>query len=96
MNELDRLAVRLLTGDARDGRVRLSVTGEPLSPVTFTSFDRGAFENNLTSITVLADAAGAASVRFTATAGTIEDVNILSASPRTVGQVSFRVTVTRE
>ncbi len=78
------------------GSVRLSVKGEPLSPVTFTSFDRGAFENDLGSITVLTDATGAASVRFIATVGTIDDVNILSASPLTVGQVAFRVTVNPE
>lgn len=78
------------------GSVRLAVKGEPLSPVTFTSFDRGAFDNELGSITVLADAAGEASVRFVATAGTIDDVNILSASPLAVGQVAFRVTVSPE
>ncbi len=78
------------------GSVKLSVIGEPNAPVTFTSFDRGAFENDLSSITVLSNSAGEARVRFTATLGTIEDVNILSASPLSAGQVAFLVTVKRD
>jgi hypothetical protein len=79
-----------------EGSVRLEVRGEPLSPVTFTSFDRGAFDNDLGSITVQADAGGTASARFRATSGTIDDVNILSASPLSAGQVAFLVTVRRD
>ena len=64
--------------------------------MNFTSLDRGAFENDLTSITVQADAAGAASVRFMATVGTVDAVHILSASPLSAGQVAFLVRVTRD
>lgn len=77
------------------GSVKLRVTGEAGAPVTFTSFDMGAFENGLASITVLADASGEAEVTFTATAGTIETVKILAGSPLAVGQVKLMVQVRR-
>ncbi|MFO0755759.1 MAG: hypothetical protein U0359_04680 [Byssovorax sp.] len=66
------------------------------APVTFTSFDMGAFDNGLASMTVQADAAGAASVAFTATRGTIDSVHVLAGSPMAVGQVQFLVQVTRD
>lgn len=65
----------------------------PRAPVTFTSFDLGEFQNRLTSITVRADEQGIAAARFTATSGTINDVNILAASPLTSGQLKFTVNV---
>lgn len=76
--------------------------GEPVSlrveavagaPVTFTSFDLGAFQNRLTSITVQAGDDGVAVARFTGTPGTINNVNILAASPMTSGQLRFVVNV---
>ena len=73
--------------------VTLRVIAIPLAPVTFTSFDWGEFENRLTSITVQADARGIASARFTATPGTIGQVDILAASPLTSGQVKFHVDI---
>lgn len=78
------------------GRTELAVLGEPMAPVTFTSFDLGAFANGLTSITVRSDGAGRARVTFTATKGTIADVHILAASPLAAGHVRFLVRVLPE
>lgn len=71
----------------------LKVRAVPGAPVTFTSFDLGRFDNELTSITVEADALGDARVNFQGTPGTIDDVNILAASPVTSGQVKLVVHV---
>lgn len=72
---------------------KLRVAAPPKSPVTFTSFDLGQFENQLTSMTVQANAAGIAEVQFTATPGTIDDVHILAGCPVAAGQVRFTVNV---
>jgi len=77
----------------KNGSVTLTVVGEKLAPVTFTSLDMGAFQNRLTSVTVRADEKGEASAVFTATPGTVAGVNIIAASPLTVGQVNFKVTI---
>lgn len=74
--------------------VPLKVRTEPNSPVTYSSFDLGQFENQLSSITVRADDRGIAIARFTGSSGTLNDVNILAASPVTSGQVKFIVNVT--
>jgi len=73
--------------------VRLRVQAVPGAPVTFTSFDLGAFENELPSITVRADRRGVAEARFRGTPGTYDRVNILAASPMTSGRVRFCVYV---
>ncbi len=78
---------------AQGGWVELSVRGVPHTPVTFTSMDLGIFENQLTTITVDTDDNGVARVRMIGTMGTINDVNILAASPVTSGQVKFVVVV---
>jgi hypothetical protein len=76
--------------------LRLAVRAEPGMPVTFTSFDLGIFaENQLTSLTVAADADGQAAATLQATPGTIGDISILAASPVTSGQLRFIVTVER-
>lgn len=75
------------------GKVPLRVAVPPGSPVTFTSFDAGAFSNQLTSITVQADAKGLAETEFTATSGTIANVHILASSPLTSGLARFVVNV---
>ena len=75
--------------------VTFKVHAAPGAPVTFTSFDLGEFENRLTSMTVQADGEGNAQVRFTGTPGTINNVNILAASPVTSGQLRYVVNVTR-
>ena len=74
-------------------RVSLKVRAEPDMPVTFTSFDLGAFENQLTSITVKAGSNGIAETEFIATPGTIADVKILAASPTSSGRIKFIVNI---
>lgn len=66
----------------------------PGAPVTFTSFDLGAFENELTSVTVAADEEGIARTSFTGTSGTINDCRILASSPVTTGQLQYWVRIT--
>lgn len=73
--------------------VALRVRVQPKDPVTFTSFQLGTFDNQLTSITVRADDQGVAQANYTASGGTIDDVQILAAGPRTSGQVQFLVNV---
>ena len=73
--------------------VPLRVRVQPGAPVTFTSFDLGQFENQLNSITVRADDRGIATARFTGSPGTINDVNILAASPLNSGQAKFVVNI---
>lgn len=73
--------------------VRLKVGVPSGSPVTFTSFDLGSFENQLTSITVAADSDGVATAVFTATSGTIGRVNVLAASPLAAGRSRFQLDV---
>jgi hypothetical protein len=73
--------------------VELAVEADSFAPVTFTSQQLGSFPNGLSSITVVADANGKASVAFTASGGTKDNVFILAASPVTSGQVRFVVNV---
>lgn len=73
--------------------VTLKVKAIPDAPVTFSSFDLGAFSNQLTSVTVAADKDGVASAQFVGTPGTYNEVRIMAASPVTSGQVNFEVTV---
>ncbi|MEM9347928.1 MAG: hypothetical protein AAGB26_15070 [Planctomycetota bacterium] len=74
---------------------QLKVRAVPGAPVTFSSFDLGRFENELTTITVEADATGVAEVAFWGPLGKVDDVNILAASPVTSGQEKLIVHVTR-
>jgi len=71
----------------------LRVWASPGAPVTYTSFDLGQFENLLTSITVLAGDDGIATAEFTGSPGTVNDVNILVASPVNSGQIRFIVNI---
>lgn len=73
--------------------VRLSVRVPADSPVTFTSFMLGSFENQLPSITVESDQQGNAEVTFTATPGAGPDVRIVAASPVSSGQSRFLIAV---
>ena len=73
--------------------VKLKVRAAAQAPVTFTSFDLGAFQNQLNSITVQADSQGLAEAEFFGSPGTFSDVNILAGSPVTTGQVKFVVNV---
>lgn len=74
-------------------QVPLVVKAQAGAPVTFTSFKLGHFENQLTSTTIAADANGEARALFTAAKGTIDNVEVLAASPVTSGQVRFVVDV---
>jgi len=80
---------RVIQGDSTKLRVR-AVAG---MPVTFSSFDLGAFSNQLTTMTVEASSDGVAEAEFFATTGTIANVNILASSPVTSGQVKFVVDI---
>ena len=80
---------RVVQGEA----VELEVASAPGMPVTFTSFDLGRFENQLTTMTVQAGADGIAKVMFWGMPGTINDVNILVASPMASGQERLVVNV---
>lgn len=80
--------------EAEQGQgVRLKVQAIKNAPVTFTSFDLGAFQNQLTTVTVKANEDGLAQATFTGTPGTIGAVNILAGSPMTSGQLKFQVNV---
>ena len=71
----------------------LKVQAAPNAPVTFTSFDLGAFSNQLISITVAANEKGVAMATYTGTPGTYNENSILAASPAASGQVRFSVYV---
>ncbi len=75
---------------ASGASTELAVKAIPEAPVTFTSFDLGNFSNQLTSITVKADDKGIATATFFAV-GTVNDCNILAASPLCSGQINFTV-----
>ncbi len=75
------------------GSTPLTVTGKSHAPVSFTILDGGMFDNHLSSTTVLADDKGTATVTYTATPGTVDDVQILVGSPLTVGTLTLVVHV---
>jgi hypothetical protein len=62
-------------------------------PCTFSSFDLGHFQNQLTSVSVAANDQGVAEVDFFGAPGTINEVKILASSPVTSGQIRFIVNV---
>lgn len=77
--------------------VELSVIATAAAPVTFNSFDSGAFvETRLPTATVIAGDDGLARVRYYATEGTVDRVRILAASPFSSGQVEFQVQVAEQ
>jgi hypothetical protein len=75
------------------GSVSLKLKTVSKMPVSLVALDGGMFENKLNTITVAADEAGVAEVKFFGTPGTINEVNILAASPVASGQVKFLVNV---
>jgi hypothetical protein len=75
------------------GSTELAVVALPGSPVTFSIVDGGMMPNGLSSITVAPDAQGRAATTYTATAGTVDEVQILVGSPMTVGTLTLRVAV---
>lgn len=75
------------------GSTPLTVIGVPGAPVSWTVLDGGQFANGLASITVQADAEGKATTTYTATPGTVDEVQILVGSPMTVGTLTLVVHV---
>ncbi|MDL5052161.1 hypothetical protein QQ056_01065 [Oscillatoria laete-virens NRMC-F 0139] len=69
------------------GTLKLTAIAEPNSVISYYSQDLGAFENRLTSISVLTNERGEASATFTATPGTEGEVNILASCPESRGQL---------
>jgi hypothetical protein len=90
LNRDSKPGLRTVQGET----VSLKVRAPSGAPVTFTSFDSGAFQNQLPSITVAAGDDGVAIARFTGTPGTYGLVNILAGSPLASGRVSFVVDIT--
>ncbi len=80
---------RVLQGET----VTLQAKADPHVPVTFFSARLGQFSNQLTAITVRADAEGVAETQFTATPGTRGDIDILAASPTNSHQARFVINV---
>ena len=83
---------------AQSDVVNISVQTAPSEygmPVTATSFDAGQFlPSKLTSQTVVNDPkSGIATFRFKAGDGTIEDVNILIASPMMAGSLKYKLNI---
>ena len=75
------------------GSTHLTVIGKPFAPVSWSVLDGGTLSNGLASITVQADAAGTATTTYTATPGTVDEVQILVGSPMTVGTLTLTVAV---
>lgn len=75
------------------GSTPLTVIGKPFAPVSYAVLDGGRLGNGLASITVQADAAGIATTMYTATPGTVDEVQILVGSPMTVGTLTLTVAV---
>lgn len=77
--------------DVEQGKsIELAVRAAPGFPVTFTTFDTGALENGLTTMTVEADSTGVARVKFLGMPGSVMETNILASSPMASGQVRFK------
>lgn len=74
---------------APGGTVTLEAVGAPNSVISFNSFDLGAFENRLTSISVLTNEKGLAKATFRATPGTEGEVNVMAACPEAIGQLTY-------
>lgn len=75
--------------------VTLRVQTVPKAPCSFTAFDLGKFQNELTAITVESDEKGVAEAKFYGTPGTINEANVLAASPMASGQARFILNVTK-
>ena len=74
-------------------RTTLAVQATPHAPVTFLAYDRGAFTNGMSTITVQANQQGLAQADYTITTGTTLDCMIKVTSPLTSGQIDFLLTV---
>ena len=86
--KLTRLSPYLQTVE-QGSTIEISVQGVPGSPISITSFDLGKFDNHLTYQTIEADSSGTATFTFHGMEGTIEDSNILVASPMSKNKLKF-------
>ena len=89
-SKLKRLSPYLQDVEQGD-TVEISVSAIPGAPVSITSFDLGKFSNHLTYQTVEADSSGVATFTFHGIVGTIQDSNILVASPMSRNKLKFVV-----
>jgi hypothetical protein len=90
LEQLSPYAVTIPQGGSTELRVKTT----PGGPVTWSSMDLGAFENQLPCITVQADAEGIARAIFTAPPGTLHETDIQAASPTASGTLRWVITVT--
>ncbi len=81
------LALKLGTG------VALQVRAPAGAPTSFLSLALGTFDNQLTSITVVADAEGVATATYYATPGVTGEARVLAGSPLASGQVTFQLSI---
>lgn len=88
------VAVSAKSHDVVQGEsVRLQVKTLPHVPATFLTFDLGAFQNELSVITVESDEHGVATAVFTATPGSIAKARVLASSPVASGNREFTVNI---
>ena len=80
---------RLVEGES----ARLRVRAAPKSPVSFTSFGGGQFQNQTNAITVRANDRGIGEVKFFASPGAVGNIEILAGSPTSTGQIRFLMRV---
>jgi hypothetical protein len=80
---------------AQDEKIELSVRASPGAPVSFFSPHLNRFENGLTSITVVADAQGLATVTMEGVPGTIGPTDVVASSPLNSGSVTIKVETTQ-
>lgn len=73
--------------------IRLRVQLPAGSPITFTTFDTGFFQNELPSITLEASADNVAEAVFSTAANTNNYVNIAAASPMASGMLHYKIFV---
>lgn len=79
-------------GELREGElVRVSAKTTPNSPVTFTLFGNGKFDNGIGTVTVAADDQGVATTVYVGT--TSARAEVLAGSPTSSGTVRYRFNV---
>lgn len=89
LKRLSPLVTKVVQGET----VALKAEGDPGAPITFHVFDLGNLENNLKTMTVIADEKGQATVNYKATTGTYGLMRIAAASPLNSKRVRFAVKV---
>ena len=69
------------------GKTEIRVKAAPFAPVSAASEDKGTFANGLTSTTVVADAAGVASLALHAGVGVHDEIRVHISSPVAAGRL---------